>query len=157
MPCPHSQDLCHAPSGSSPPLQQKNPPSTYSGSWKVKGNSCLPACRTVTSPLSVGKTDLRLLSLSCRTSSLGKSVAERYSTQQKNSTTAQEYFCQSLTAAALPQLGHESRACPVGAGHCPLSTCLQARTTQGHVLGELGSFPRWAHFIPQPPCTVVSE
>lgn len=51
---------------------------------------------------------------------------------------------------AVTQLRHESWARPAGAQHCLLSTCLQARTTQGHLLRESGSFPGWALLHPAP-------
>lgn len=87
--------------------------STYSGSWKVKGNSCLPACRTVTSPLSVGKTDFRQLPPSCRTSSPGKSVAKMYTEKKQHDGTGvflPGLNCSSSHTAVTRELG-TSRGC----------------------------------------------
>lgn len=44
--------------------------------------------------------------------------------------------------------GLSCSSCDTRAGHCLHSMCLQTRTTQGHLLGEPGSFPRWALLHP---------
>lgn len=44
--------------------------------------------------------------------------------------------------------GLSCSSCDTGTGHCLHSMCLQTRTTQGHLLEEPGSFPRWALLHP---------